>query len=146
VALEDASLDQNRYTSLSALEGLITFFQVPVRGPFTLIKIDIQPEDFPNSSTPERPGIIPVAVLSTPAFDATMLDASSVRCGPGQARVVDDKGSVEDINHDGLPDVVLHFATQAAQFLCADTAELLLGKTSRGESVVGTDAVRMVCK
>jgi len=144
LALEDASLDRNRFTRLSALEGLVKLFNVPISGQFALIKIAIKPGSTPAPINPTSQGVIPVAALSSPSFDARTLVESSVKFGPGLVGGLK-TGSVEDVNGDGLPDLVLHFPTQAAGFICTDTAAILVGKTTVGQSVVGADSVRILC-
>jgi hypothetical protein len=50
-------------------------------------------------------------------------------------------GSPEDVNRDGLPDLVCHFATQMTGFQTGDTQGVLTGKTTDGTSISGTDSV-----
>ena len=52
-------------------------------------------------------GVVPVQLLSTPDFDATTVDHSTVTFG--NAAEAHNKGHVEDVNGDGLDDLVFHF-------------------------------------
>ena len=53
-------------------------------------------------------GRIAVAILSTADFNAALVDATTVRfAGPAAVH-----RAIEDVNHDGLPDMVLHFRVQ----------------------------------
>ena len=52
--------------------------------------------------------------------------------------------SVEDVNGDGLLDLVVHVTTSALQFSETDEEAVLEGKTSNGTPIRGTDSVRVV--
>ena len=88
--------------------------------------------------------MIPVAILTTDTFDATTVDPLSVRFRPKGAKEVHKKGHIEDINHDGEPDLVLHFKTQATGIKCGDTSASLTGETVDGDPVQGSDAIQTV--
>jgi len=45
------------------------------------VEIDIKPGSYPNSINPNSNGVIPVAILTTPSFDATTVDPLSVKFG-----------------------------------------------------------------
>jgi hypothetical protein len=50
----------------------------------------------------------------------------------------------EDVNGDGLPDLVCHFDTQATGFHSGDTLGILMGKTFQGTPIVGQEAIVIV--
>lgn len=53
----------------------------------------------------------------------------------------------EDIDGDGLIDLVCHFNTEDAAFECGDTEGVLKGMTMDGTLIEGSDSVRIVpCK
>jgi hypothetical protein len=112
------------------------------------VEIDIKPGSFPNSINPRSKGVIPVAVLSTPAFDALTVDVATVRfSGPAGTGEAHGHGHAEDVNGDGLVDLVLHFSTPASGIQCGDTEGTLVGSTLGGDALVGTDSVVTVgCK
>jgi hypothetical protein len=111
------------------------------------VTIDIKPGSAPNSINPKSRGVIPVAILTTDAFGATTVDPLSVRFGPHGATEAHHKGHIEDINHDGEPDLVLHFQTQATGIQCGDTSAALIGETFDGEPIQGSDSIKTVgCK
>jgi hypothetical protein len=110
------------------------------------VAIDIKPGEFPNPINPRSSGTTPVAVLSTPTFDAAAQvdtspldfghsgnEASLVACSPPQ-----------DVNGDGRSDVLCRFSTQKAGFQSADVEGVLTGKTVGGTSIRGTDSVVIV--
>lgn len=108
------------------------------------VTIDVKPGSATNPVNPRGRGVIPVAVLTTSTFDATTIDVSSVRFGPGGATESHDTGHVEDVNRDGRDDLVLHFDAQASGIACGTTSVTLTGNTTAatgGRQIRGTDAV-----
>jgi alpha-tubulin suppressor-like RCC1 family protein len=114
--------------------------------PFVIALIDIKPGSNPNSVNLGSNGNVPVAILSSPVFDATTVDPLSVTLAGASARVKG-KGSssfVEDVNGDGFLDLVVHIDTQALQLCGTDTYAVLKGNTFGGAEVAGKDMVRIV--
>jgi len=110
------------------------------------VEIDIKPGSYPNSINPESKGVIPVAILSTPTFDATTVDPETVRFGPGEASMAHEDAHLEDVDGDGDVDMVLHFKTQDTGISAGDTEATLTGSTTGGITISGTDSVRTVPK
>jgi hypothetical protein len=50
------------------------------------VALDTKPRSFPNAINPNSNGVIPVAILTTDAFDATTVDPLSVEFGPHSSR------------------------------------------------------------
>lgn len=112
-----------------------------------MVDIDIKPGSLPNSVNWTSRGRIPVAILSSITFDALgEVDGTSLTFGrTGDELSLAFCGSTpEDVNSDGLLDVVCHFETGAAGFLLGDTQGVLKGKTLGGIPIKGTDSVRIV--
>jgi hypothetical protein len=121
---------------------------VSTQGPvqFIPVQIDIKPGGTPNAINPHDQGVVPVAILSSSIFDATSVDPASVRFGPALAAPTDG-GHVQDVNNDGLPDLLFQFPTPATGIVCGDTSETLTGKTLTGTPILGSDSVVTVsCK
>lgn len=109
------------------------------------VAIDIKPGSFPNSINPRSRGVIPVAILTTPTFDATTVDPSSVQFGPNLATPV--HSALEDVDGDGDLDMILHFRTQETGINCGDTSASLTGRTNAGQAIEGSDFIKTVgCK
>lgn len=116
-----------------------------------LVEIDIKPGSFPNSINLGSKGNVPVAVLSTAEFDATTIDPETVTLADARVKVKG-KGnrynySHEDINGDGILDLLVHIDTQALALTKGDTSAVLKGFTyaSYGENpIMGSDSVRIV--
>ena len=110
------------------------------------VAIDIKPDDFPNSINPASNGLIPVAILTTAAFDAATADPLSVRFGPTAAAIAN-AATFEDVNGDGRVDLVLHFNVQDTGIACGDTVAVLTGTTLNGQPFSGADSIQTVgCK
>src|SRR5688572_30416799 len=113
------------------------------------IVIDIKPgDDGPNPINLKSKGKTPVAVLSTETFDATTMDVGSIRFA-GAAVNMKNNGtfhaSFEDVNADGLLDLVLHFNTQDLDDLDDSSTEAILsGSTENGRCVSATDSIKIV--
>ena len=111
------------------------------------VAIDIKPGSFPNSINLGSGGTVPVAIFSTTTFDARTVDPTTVTLAGAQV-ALKGKGtlmtSVEDVDGDGLLDLVVHVQTEALQLSDTDTEAVLDGKTSDGTAIRGTDSVRVV--
>jgi hypothetical protein len=109
--------------------------------PIVTVTIDIKPGSATNPINLRSGGLIPVAILTTPSFDATTVDVSTVRFGPGNASEAHGHGHVEDVDGDGDLDLMLHFSTAAAAIPCGATSATLTGT-----GITGTDVVTTICK
>lgn len=111
------------------------------------VQIDIKPGSDPNAINPRNQGVVPVAILGSSNFDVNLVDQASVRLGPGEAKPQNGKGHLEDVNGDGVFDLVFQFPTQDIKLRCFDRALVLTGNTTGGKSILGVDAVVTVgCK
>jgi len=89
--------------------------------------------------------MLTLPILSTPTFDATTIDHTTVRFGPAMASEAHEHGGVpkrheDDINGDGLMDLVFHFRFGATGIACGDTQAILTGSTFDGRAIQGTVA------
>jgi CHRD domain-containing protein len=112
------------------------------------VDISIKPDATPPVPINARSnGTIPVAILSTPTFNAaTSVDPSSLtfgRTGNEQSLAFCNTDG-EDVNGDGLPDLVCHFQTQLTGFQSGDTVGILEGKTVQGSPIIGQEAIALV--
>lgn len=105
-----------------------------------VVAVDIKPGSFPNSINPHSNGVIPVAILSTNSFDTTDVDPLSVRFGPDGATIVH-KADIEDVNNDGILDLILHFDTEATGVKEGDVVMSLICMTYGGKFIQGSDSI-----
>ena len=116
-------------------------------GDFLSVSIDIKPGSFPNPINLGSNGNVPVAIFSRSDFDATIIDPLSITLA-GAAVRLKGKGtpmvSFQDINGDGLTDLIVHIDTTALQLSFGDTLAILEGKTQGGKKIKGVDSVVIV--
>ncbi|MDH3445354.1 MAG: hypothetical protein OEN50_15620, partial [Deltaproteobacteria bacterium] len=113
----------------------------------TAVTIDIKPGSFPNSINLGSQGTIPVAIFSSPSFDATIIDPLTVTLANASVRLKGNgnpMASFEDVDGDGLLDVIVHIDTSTLMLTEADTEAVLEAQTVGGQRIVGRDSVRIV--
>lgn len=111
------------------------------------VPIDIKPGSFPNTINLGSKGNVPVAIFSTTVFDATTIDPITVTLA-GASVKLKGKGtamtSFEDVNGDGLQDIIVHVDTAALELSMGDTDAVLGGETYDGKKIRGTDTIRVI--
>jgi len=112
--------------------------------PASEVLIDIKPGSWPNAINLRKGGVIPVAVLSTDDFDATLVEDQRARFGPAGATIVHEAGHFEDVNYDGLLDLVLHFDATATGIGCADETAELRTVDGAGLAIFGVDLIKVI--
>ena len=114
----------------------------------TPIEIDIKPDSDINSLNVGSSGVIPVAILSTPDFDALNVDPTSVSLAGASVKLVGKSDKYlchqEDVNLDGMMDLVCQVYT--AQFMVdeGETTAILEAETFDGAKLRGEDYIRIV--
>jgi beta-glucanase (GH16 family) len=95
----------------------------------------------------EGNGVVPIILLSTPDFDATTVDHTTVSMGNATETHVDKKTGVaqrheEDANGDGLTDLVFHFRFDDSGLPCDPDVVPFNGYTFDGQPITagGSDA------
>ncbi|MBI2866870.1 MAG: hypothetical protein HYX97_00875 [Chloroflexi bacterium] len=118
-----------------------------------IVSIDIKPGSFPNSINLGNGGTVPVAIFSRPptgpepGFDATTVDPTTVTLAGAPVKLKGNgtpQAEQEDVNGDGLLDLVVHVETESLQLSEGDTKAILQGQTFSGTPVMGADSVRIV--
>ena len=111
------------------------------------VDIDIKPGSYPNPINQGSNGLIPVAIFSSPEFDATTVDPTTVELG-GATVAVRGKGNSmahdEDVNGDGLTDLVVQVETSGLDEVGEDGIVTLTAVTTDGTSIEGNDVVVIV--
>lgn len=109
----------------------------------TDVEIDIRPGNDKNQINLKSNGVVPVAVFSSNDFDATTIDADTVRFGPGEAEL-HGKMHKKDVDKDGDLDAVFKFKVKDCGFVGDKGDKLpgtITGSTSDEIEFEGTDVV-----
>lgn len=120
---------------------------VPPSNPVTQINIDIKPGSTGLAPlNPRAKGKIPVALLSSPSFNALNANPSSLTFG-----TTGNEGSLShcgksgvDVNRDGRLDLVCHFENQDANFEKGDLEGILRGRTVTGTAFEGRGRLKVI--
>lgn len=110
----------------------------------TAAQIDVKPGTSPNVLNTTSNGVIPVALLSSPTFDATSVPLETLRFGPGATTEEHRRKHIEDVNGDGRPDVMLHFSTRLSNVSAADRRICLTGTILPGMTFEACDQLAVV--
>lgn len=86
-------------------------------------------------------GAMHVAILGSPTFNVTTIDPTSVRFGPN-AEPNAGPAFFQDVNADGIPDLVLSFVPRVAGFGCNTTVAVLSGQTLSKQPFFATQTVQ----
>ena len=120
---------------------------VEVRSSVSAVAMDIKPGDNPNMVNPRSRGVIPIAVLSTETFDASLIDVASLRFGATGKEAAAIRGVLDDVDADGDTDLLVFFSSQDSDIDCETLFTYISGVTMTGPAIAGTDSVAMVgCK
>jgi len=114
----------------------------------TPVDVSIKPgADSPVSINVRSKGKTPVAILSTATLNApASVDTSTLtfgRTGNEDSLAFCNPGG-EDVNDDGLPDLICHFETRLLGLESGDTLAILKGSTDQGAPILGQEAIRTV--
>jgi uncharacterized delta-60 repeat protein len=111
------------------------------------VSVDIKPDSADNVVPLQPNGVVPVAILTTAAFDAATVDPRSVCFGDAEdpaARACtarQPEGHLEDVNHDGHADLLLQYDVAKTGIDPGDTMACLTGRTHNGLAIQGCDRI-----
>jgi 6-phosphogluconolactonase len=129
-------------------QGLLSLTAFPPKSCTLTVGIEIKPPALPPVPiNPGSKGKISVAILSTPSFNAvTEVNTQSLTFGRTgtEASLAFCDAAGEDVNDDGLADLICHFNTQQTGFTAGDISAALKGKTLTGRMIQGQEVIRTV--
>lgn len=106
------------------------------------VSIDIKPGSSPNQINLKSKENVPVALLTTPDFDTSYVDPTTVRFA-GASPVC---SAIQDVNGDGKMDILFQFNTQDLDLKSKSTQATLIGWDIWGHPFRGTDSIQIVKK
>ena len=119
----------------------------------TPVVIDIKPGGYPNSINLSSNGLVPVAVITTADFDATLFNPEMAHLSDANTPMTDGcsgampvRWALDDVNRDGKKDIVFFFQTQELNLTASSTAATLMAHGSYGGAtlhIMGTDTVNV---
>ncbi len=120
--------------------------------PAILVEIDIKPGSYPNSINLGSYGLVPVAILSSEEFDATTVDPETVELAGAGVSVRGKSNKYmahkEDINEDGLLDLMVQVATENLEPESFQNGSAILTgnllEEFGGTPIEGTDEITIV--
>jgi hypothetical protein len=109
------------------------------------VDIDIKPGSDPNSVNPTSRGVIPVAILGSDTFDVADVDVTTLAFGPSAAAPAHNAGGhQEDLNHDGLTDLVSHYRTDETGIAFGNVEVCVTGEKLDGTPFEGCSSVEVL--
>lgn len=121
-------------------------FEIVQRAPL-VVAVDFKPESAGNNVNPDSNAMVPVAVLSADGFDPGQIDLSTVRFGLTGTEAGIQNSSFEDLNGDGIADLIAGFRIRHTGIVCGTEEAWLSGRLLNGREFFGSDTIRTVgCK
>jgi hypothetical protein len=106
-----------------------------------LVQIDVKPDSDENPINSLSHGVIAVAILASESFDTADIDVTTLAFGPDGATPAHQSGHFEDVNGDGLVDLVSHYATGETGIAFGDTQACATGMLLDGTRFQGCTPV-----
>jgi hypothetical protein len=113
--------------------------------PIEAIRIDVKPGSHTNFINPFGHGVIRVALFGSASFDVADIDPPTLALGPAGSPLEQRPGPhFEDIDADGVTDLLGHYRTAKTGIALGDTKVCVTGETFDGRMFEGCDAIRTV--
>lgn len=120
------------------------------------VTIDIKPGSYPNAINLSSKGLLPVALMSTADFDASLftpemthLSDANLPMTAGCTGAMAERWVLDDVNHDGMADLVFFFQVQDLALSSSSTVATFMAHGSYVGAtlhIMGTDSVTVVPK
>jgi hypothetical protein len=128
-----------------SLTPAANFGETPPIGPNCLtVNMSVKPGDTQQIVNLRSQGVVPVAILSTSTFDASKVNPLTVRFGRTGTEAAPVHFSLQDINGDGLLDMVLQFRVQSTGLRVGDSQVTIMGRTLDETPFRGSSAIQII--
>lgn len=107
----------------------------------TPVDVDVAPGSERNAIELRSRGLVRVALLGSPDFDPAEVDVASLAFGPAGAPPFHGRGRLQDVNHDGLADLVASYRASETGIAPGDTRACLEGECRDGTPFAGCDSI-----
>jgi hypothetical protein len=101
----------------------------------------VKPGDEKVTIEPQREGMVPILIVTTPQLDAAKVDPDTVRVGPQGTEASIFRSMLEDVDRDGDVDRMLLVRVRDMSIKCGNTIIKVTGKTIEGRAFEGSDSV-----
>ena len=111
------------------------------------VQVDIKPGSFPNCFNINGNGVVPVAILGSQTLNVSNINTGSLNFSGLQVRVKpnnQDQCSTQDVNGDGIPDLVCQFQDNTGNWTQGSTVGVVTGILNNGLAIRGTDSICIV--
>jgi len=137
------------FAAVILLSLLVTGLQFAFAdGELTPVGIDIKPGSDDNTINLGSFGVIPVAILSSPDFDATTVDPETVTLAGAEVAIRGNGNKYlvnqEDVNGDGLIDLVCKIETENLEPAIFQNGGAFLTGIANGVGIEGFDLITIV--
>jgi hypothetical protein len=120
----------------------VVVWSLPLAGQQPLkVTIDVKPGDEKVTIEPEREGMVPIVIVTTPQFDAAKVDPDTIRVGPAGTEASIFRSMLEDVDKDGDVDRMVLVRVRDMQIKCGNKSIRVTGRTEEGRPFEGSDAV-----
>lgn len=108
------------------------------------IDLDLKSDGLPNTFNPKSRGVTPIAILTSPSFDATTIDVSTLKFGVTGHETAPKHSVLEDADEDGDIDLVVFFRNVNTGIECETLFAYVTGETLTGKLIAGIDSLGTV--
>lgn len=112
------------------------------------VVVDVKPDSPSNTVNLRSRGVTPVAILSSSSFDAQEINPATVTLAGARVDQQNNSGklrcSTEDVNGDGLVDLVCKIVSDQLMVEAGHNVVVLRGQTFGGQLIRGEDVIRPV--
>lgn len=111
------------------------------------VTVDVKPGTVTNAVNGNDRGVIPVAIVTTPTFDATLVDPTTVTLNGATAKIRGKSGTagaLEDVDGDHDLDLVVQIVDADGVFVEGSSTAVVLAETYEGTPIKGLDTLTYV--